>query len=380
MAQVAVSVVLLVGSSLFLRSLVAIQSVDPGFHAPSAGIATLEMSSSGYSREEAVPALRNLAALALSHTAISDVAMADRLPLSGTVSTSGVLIPGHENPDDPDGRIGVETFTVSPSYFEVMGIGLHSGRRFDDSDDETAPPVVIVSRSMAQRYWPGETPLGQRIQNGTTWFTVVGVARDIKVRTLGEAPRDHLYFSMAQRYSPMVVMVVAGRGRAVEVREALVGVVRDYDPSIVMMSSTTMTEHLSLMLFGPRMAALLLAVAGGLALVLAAVGLYGVVSYAAARRTHEIGIRISLGADRGSVTRMVVGSGMRLVAVGAAVGLILAFVMARLAGRFLYGVSSADPLTFLGVPLALATVAALAAYMPARRASRVDPLVALRSD
>lgn len=378
--QVAVSLVLLVGSGLFVRSLVAVQAVDPGFHSPGGAMVFLEMSSSGYGREASEPAFERLQELMLAEPSIDQVAMADRLPLALTISITGITIPGYQDPDDPEGRVSADAFIASPSYFEVMDIPIVAGRAFQPSDDRTAPPVTIISESLARRYWPGQSPVGQQILRRDTAVTVVGVAADIKVRTLGEAPRTHIYFPFPQEYSPLVTFVAQGRSQAVEVLTALRRVVREFDPNIVVMSSNTMEEHLGLMLFGPRMAALLLAVAGGLALLLAAVGLYGVVSYSASRRTREMGIRISIGADRASVTRMVIGGGLKLVGIGSVVGLVLAFGMVQLASRFLYGVTATDPLTFLGVPALLAAVAALAAYLPARRAGRVDPVTALRSD
>ena len=215
---------------------------------------------------------------------------------------------------------------------------------------------------------------------GEQSFRVIGVARDIKVRTLGEAPRPLVYYSFAQRYSSMVTLVVSGPASAAEVVQTLHRTVRAFDRDLIIMTETTMAEHLGVMLFAPRLAALILGIAGALALLLSAVGLYGVVNYSVVRRTQEMGIRLSLGADPRSVRRLVIMGGLRLVVTGSVIGLILAFAGGQLASRFLFGVNGTDPITFLGVPLLLVSVAFVAGFFPAYRASRVDPVKALRSD
>jgi len=377
--QVAISLVLLIGSGLFVRSLISTQSVDPGFDAPEAGMIALEMATSGYAPAEAEVALESLRNQLLSDPGIDEVALTNRLPLGATIQTNTFVIQGHEDPNDADGP-SVDVMRVTPEYFTLFDIPVSSGRAFGPGDTGDGANVVIVSEEMARRYWNGESPLGAQLSRGEQTFEVVGVARDTKVRTLGEAPRPLIYYPIAQRYSSMVTFVAKGPASGAQIVQTLHRTVRDYDRDLVIMSETTMAEHLGLMLFAPRMAALILGIAGGLALLLAAVGLYGVVSYSVARRTQEMGIRISLGADPASVRRLVIAGGLRLVAIGSLIGLVLAFGGAQLVGRFLYGVSGTDPLTFLGVPLLLAAVALVAGYVPAYRASRVDPVQALRSD
>jgi predicted permease len=295
------------------------------------------------------------------------------------VRTNSFVISGREDPAEPDGP-SVDVIMVSPEYFPLLGIPILAGREFGPGDTGDASNVVIVSEEMARRYWPGDSPIGAQMSRGEEVFQIVGIARDTKVRTLGEAPRPLVYYPVAQRYSSMTSLVATGPASASEIVLTLHRTIREFDRDLVIMSETTMSEHLGVMLFAPRMAAFILGIAGGLALLLAAVGLYGVVNYSVSRRTREVGIRMSLGADVASVRRLVMVGGLRLVAVGSAIGLVFAYAGARFVGSFLYGVGGTDPLTFLGVPILLASVALAAGYFPAYRASRVDPVQALRSD
>lgn len=379
MAQIAISLVLLVGSGLFVRSLISTQSVDPGFNAPEAGIIGLEMALSGYAPAEAEIALQELRARMLADPAIDEVALVTRLPLGMTVAINTFVIAGHEDPDDPDGS-AVDVTTVTPEYFSLFEIPILAGRGFEAGDTEQGANVVIVNEEMSRRYWQGESPIGAQVSRGDKTFRVVGVARNTKVRTLGEAPRPQLYYPLAQRYSSMISFVATGPATAAQIVQTLDRTVRDFDRDLLIMSKKTMAEHLSVMLFVPRMAALVLGIAGGLALLLAAIGLYGVVSFSVACRTREMGIRMSLGADARTIRRLIVAGSLRLVGIGSVVGLVVAYGGARLVGRFLYGVSGTDPITFVAVPLLLASVALLAGYVPAYRASRVDPVQALRQD
>ncbi|GMR12560.1 MAG: ABC transporter permease [Gemmatimonadota bacterium] len=377
--QVAVSLVLLVGSGLFLRSLIAAQAIDPGFQAPEAAMISFETRTSGYEDAEALVALRQLQERVAAVPGVDAVAAADRLPLSASLSLEDFQIPGHEPPEGREG-IALDAVSVGAGYLDLLQIPILSGRGIEASDTGGSEPVLVISQAMARRFWPGEDPVGQVIRTRGRDVRIVGVVRDTKVRTLGEAPRPLAYSPLEQNYHSLVTVIARGQGPAPETLAILRGTLNEFDPNLVIMSETTMPEHLGVMLFPARMAALLLAVSGGLGVLLAAVGLYGVVSYGVSRRTHEVGVRMSLGADPGSVVGLVIGGGLRLVIWGAAIGLGLAFAVTRAVERFLYGVSATDPLTFLGVPLLLLAVATLAAYVPARRASRVDPVTALRSE
>lgn len=375
--QVAVSLVLLVGSGLFVRALFARQAVDPGFHAPQAAMIGVEMATSGYSRDEAEAALRELSAQALADPGIDQVALASHLPLSATLQMNTFEIPGFVDPERPEGP-SIDVLTVGPAYFDLLEIPILQGRGFEASDTRSSAPAVVISQAMAERYFAGRSPIGAQLRRKEEAYTVVGVARDTKVRTLGEEPRPLVYYPLSQRYSSMVTLVAQGQADAALVLGTLERLVRSYDRDIVVMSKNTMDGHLGIMLFAPRMAAMILALSGGLALLLAGVGLYGVVSYSVASRTREVGIRMSLGADAWSVRRMVIRGGLTMVALGSAIGLVLAFALSKLVSGFLFGVSGTDPVTFVGVPLVLGGLAFLAAFVPAHRASRVAPVTALR--
>ena len=241
---------------------------------------------------------------------------------------------------------------------------------------------MVVSETLARRYWPGEDPIGKEIitPSDERAHQIVGVAKDTKVWTLGEDYRPYIYQARAQSNASSLFVVARGGVPEAQIVGELRRMVRELDSRLVVMDSKTMTEHLSVMLFPPRMAALLLGVFGSLALVLASTGLYGIVAFSVSRRTREMGIRMSLGADARSVIGMVLRGALALVAVGGVVGLLLTLGLAQLIGGFLYGVSSTDPVTFIGVPLILGLVATVAALVPARRASLVNPVEALRRE
>jgi hypothetical protein len=263
-----------------------------------------------------------------------------------------------------------------------MDIPVLAGRGISDEDRNGSVPVVTISETAAWRYWPGVNPIGQEIvtPNNERVYRIVGVVKDTKTWTIGEEYRPYIYFARAQNPAGSVMMVAKGGLAEVQIVGELRRLVREVDPRLVIMDSRTMTEHLSVMLFPPRMAALLLGVFGLLALVLASTGLYGVVAFTVSRRVREVGIRMSLGADSSAVVRMVLKGAMALVLVGAIIGLALTAGLTQLISQFLYGVSTTDPVTFFGVPTVLAAVALLAAFLPARRASKIDPVEALRAE
>ena len=241
--------------------------------------------------------------------------------------------------------------------------------------------MIIINQVMAERFWPGKDPLGQTVRTEAGRdLVVVGVARSAKVRTLGESPRPFIYSSLTQFYPTYQMLLARTSGQAEDLLPRMVEIVRDADPEALLVSTETMEEHLSVMLLPDRLGALFSSTFAVVALILATIGLYGVVSYAVASRSREMGIRMSLGADTRGVVGMMVGGGMKLVCIGGAIGLIAAFLISSVLRGFLYGVELLDPVAFLGVPALLLGVALLAAYVPARRASRVDPVRVLRAD
>ena len=378
-AQVALSLVLLIGAGLFVRSLQKAQSIDLGFYSGPAAIAWPNFEMSGLSEAEGLVFQDVFKKRLLAIPGVTHVTMASRIPLGANIRVTSIVPEGVDLPPDRDG-FDIDITSVGADYFEAMDVPLVRGRGFLAGDTPEAPYVVVVSEAFARRFWPDQEPVGRTVQSRDVDYEVVGVARDTKVRTLGEGPRPYIYFSANQQYDPTLMYLVRGRGSADQMVGEARAAIKELRSGMVILDIMTMDEHLAFMLFPPRMAALLLSVFGGLALLLSAVGLYGLVSYAVARRTREVGIRMSLGADAVSVVRMVVGGGMRLVAVGSVIGLAVAAAVTWLISNYLYGIEATDVATFVGIPTLLAGVAFVAAYVPARRASRVNPVDALRTE
>jgi ABC-type antimicrobial peptide transport system permease subunit len=262
-----------------------------------------------------------------------------------------------------------------------VGIPLVRGRNFDSSDRPGERGAIIINQVMADRFWPGEDPLGRTIhEEDGEELVVVGVARSATVRSLGESPRPFIYRSFGQYYSTLPSVVIRARttGEARSLVPQVMETIRGVDPGVVFVDTKTMEEHLAVSLLPARLGALFSAVFAAVALVLASIGLYGVVSYAVASRSREMGIRMSLGADTRGVVAMMVRGGMRLVMIGGGIGMVLAIGASTVLQSLLYGVKVLDPVTFLGVPAVLLGVALLAAWVPARRASRVDPAEVLK--
>ncbi len=378
-AQVAVSFVLLIAAGLFLRGLGNAQRVDPGFETTNAAIATVAVGLGGYSVEEGREFVYELVRRIEAQPGVRGVAVADRVPLGASVHTEDIVL------DDPDAAAGRDTLVadfmvVGPKYFEVMNVPILRGRAFTSHEGNGAPSVAIVNRAMARQFWGTDDVVGRRFSMDETQAVIVGVARDTKVRTLGEAPRPQFYLSFEQNAPSFlfVSLIVATVGDPAAMPDALRREVQALNPDVPLFEAKTMQEHLGLMLFVPRMAAMLLSAFGLLAMALAAIGLYGVVGFSVAQRTREVGIRVALGADRSNVVGMVIREGMLMVIVGLLVGLGLSLVAMRPIAGLLHGVPPTDLVTFGGVALGLGAVALLATYVPARRAARIDPMIALR--
>jgi predicted permease len=314
----------------------------------------------------------------LAHQSIEYVGMANRLPLGAAIQTAGYVLPGVPS-ESLDGDHDIDNADVSASYFEAMGVPIVRGEARTPSDGEDA--TVVVSEAFVERYYSGEDVVGRSIEtSGGTPLRIVGVARDTKVRTLGEQPRPYVYELKGRDGVLGMQVIVRGQGSSAELLAAAEAVLREVDPTMPVIEAKTMNDHLALLLFPPRMAALLLSVFGGLALLLAAIGIYGVVSHSVSKRTRELGIRMSLGASARDVVRTAVGGGMRLVLAGGVVGVLLAAGVTWALSGFLFGIGPNDVVTFMAIPSILCAVALLAAWVPARRASTVDPVRALRSE
>jgi predicted permease len=382
-AQMAVCTVLLFGSGLFVRSLRNAADQDVGFSTASAAVVTAETWASQYTEERQQAFVESVMRQVAESPGVTGIAATRRLPLDLGTTNVSVDIPGVEPPPDRDHH-ALEYTGVTPGYFDVMGIPLVEGRDFDSRDTPDGQPVAIVSRAAAERFWPGESAAGKVMVLGAREqleVVVVGVAGNVKIWSLSEPARPYFYVPMGQRegygtYNFVARGAVPAPELAARVRDAA----KAFDPDVVLSDVGTMGDHLGYIFFLPRMAAVLLSLVGLLALVLASVGLYGMVSYSAARRTREMGIRLALGADAGRVVAMVVKGGLTVVLVGGVVGLGASVLLGSLVERFLYGVGAFDPLALLAAPALLAAVALLATWLPARRVSRVDPVNALRSE
>jgi predicted permease len=293
----------------------------------------------------------------------------------------GIRLPGQHGPDDEPAL--VDATYVEPDYFAALGVPVLEGRTFSETDVEGAPGVAIVNEAMARRYWAGRSPLGERLY--TEGFdkpahVVVGVVRDYTVRELGEASRPYLHLAWRQQKSRNTTVVARTSGPAGVAVPGLRQAVLGLEPAVVFTEEGTASDLLRLTLGPTRLGAALLGSFGAIALLLAAVGLYGVVSYNVEQRTREVGLRMALGARVGDVLRLVLGQGMRLAVVGVVLGGLAAAALARVLSSLLYGVSAVDPLAYAGAIGVLLAVALAANWLPARRAARVDPMVALRSE
>jgi predicted permease len=379
-AQVATSLVLLIGAGLFVRSLISAQDIDLGFERERVAIIMLSPTVAGYEESRGTALLSSVVERARTLPGVEAAALASRMPLGVSVNTNEIFVEGVATPEDEAPNI--DAVTVSSGYFDVMGIPLLQGRDFQEQDDESAPLVAIVSDAAARRFWPGENAVGKRFRLSPEGELreIIGIALDTKVRTLGEQPRPYLYMHYLQRNRGFMALAVRTNGYPQPMLSTLRREILMVDDGMPIMESKTMTEHLGIMLFAPRMGGILLGVFGGLGILLATIGLYGVVSYAAAQRTREVGIRVALGARPADVMRLVVGRGLTMVGVGIAIGLALAFAAALPLGSLLYGISVTDPVTFVGVTLLLVGVAFVATMVPALRASKLDPMVALRRE
>jgi len=376
--QLAVSLVLLVAGALLVRGLVKAHSIDPGFDPDRLATLSLNLKMMGYSPEQATPFQERLVEELRALPGVEAVTLASRLPLGSDINMEGILIPEiHESEDD---AVAIDATWVDPDYFRALGVEIVAGRGIAKSDAEGAPLVAVVNQAMAQRYWP-EGAVGRRFYT-EGWdgpvVEVVGVVQDYKVRSLGEEPRPYLHFAWAQQPSRSTTVMVRGAGAAAPLVAPMRQRVQQLDAGVVLTDEGTLTDLLQATLTPTRVGASLLGSFGVLALLLASVGLYGVVAYAVSQRTRELGVRMALGARRADVVRMVLLGGLRMAGWGIGIGVVAAAVAAQLLSSLLYGLSSFDGVAFGAAAAVLLAVAMLANAVPAWRASRVDPMVALR--
>ncbi|MFL6274869.1 MAG: ABC transporter permease [Blastocatellia bacterium] len=378
--QVALSLFALITAGLFVRSLQKAKAVSPGFITDNVVLMGFNLGREGYSEEQARQFHRLMLERVSALPGVQAATIARDRPVSFGIARS-VFLEGQEPAAGGRGVL-VQTNDIGARYFETLGIPLVRGRDFAETDDEKAPPVVIINEVMAKRFWPDQDAVGKRFKffGDKDYRQVVGIAREVKVTSLTERPRPLVYMPLQQDYAPQVNLHVRAAGDMTQLIAALRGEIQSLDPKLSVLNVEAMSERVNQSLQGERTQATLFGAAGVLALLLAAVGLYGVMSYMVAQRTREIGIRMALGASRGNVMGLVLRQGAVMVSAGVVIGLGAAFGLTRLVASSLFGVTAVDPLTFAGTSLVLVLVSLAASYVPARRATKVDPIIALRSE
>ncbi len=385
-AEVALSVVLLAGAGLLFRSFLHLQAVDAGFSAHQVLTARLSPSGTNFSEDadfvnfydkvlqrlNAVPGVQYSGAI-------------NTLPLSKGPTTSFRIEGRPVQTRDNWARTNFRS--VTNDYFHAMSIPLLQGRSFSAQDNQTTPFVTVINELVAQREFPGENPIGKRITFGRVdsrqqpvWFEIVGIAASIRSAELREDPESELYFSANQNPFESMSLVIRSSVEPASLSASVRQIVNEVDKSVPVSDVKTMDHIVSESVTQPRFNLFLLGLFSGLALVLSVAGIYGVTAYTVTQRTHELGIRIALGAQVGDVLRMIMGQGMTVIGIGIAIGLAAAFLLMRFMNSLLFGVSATDPFTFAGITAVLIAAGLLACYVPARRATKVDPLIALRSE
>jgi predicted permease len=387
MSEVGLACVLLIGAGLMLRSLLNLMHLNPGFETERVLTAKLSLPHERYKTPESLLHFygelpRNVQSL----PGVESVGLGSDIPWTGyDDNTGGFTIEGKQPP--PHEEFHARYHMATPGYFRALGIPLVRGRFFTDADKVGAPLALIINRAMAERYWPGEDAVGKRVTfedhpKDKDWMTVVGVVGDVKDQpnSPGAAPAFWWPFLQAGYASPNLLLAVRSNADP----QLLVGAIRNQvarlDPALAVADVQTMDKIVTASVATPRFAFLLVGLFGGLAILLAAIGTYGVIAYAVSQRTFEFGLRMALGARRFDVLRLVLLQAGKLILSGTVIGVLLALVMARGLKSLIYDVSPADPLTFTAIGFAVIAVAIIACYIPARKATEADPMIALRAE
>ncbi|MFI5227416.1 MAG: ADOP family duplicated permease [Gemmatimonadales bacterium] len=383
-SQIAVSMLLLVVAALFGRALVKARAVDPGFQTHNIDLVDLDLSLAGYDDHRGATQAVALLGLVRRTPGVERAALSEMVPLTGSAMGFGAIdVAGHPAPKPENGVATGSWYAdwnvVSPGYLEVLDIPLVRGRAFSDADREGAPRVAIWNETLAKHVFGTTDVVGRTFRNDSSTVTIVGVARDAKYRALDDPPIDFVYVPMAQHYSAhtnLFVRVSDDRDLSGSLRR----LVAQFDPRLPVLDQSTMDDQVAFSLFPQQLALWITGSLGLVALLLALLGIYGVIAYSVTQRTREIGVRVALGAARGTVLRLVLRQGLRTAAVGVVVGAALAFGATRLIASFLFGVSSTDGVAFAAAAALLTAAALTASWLPARRAAAVDPMVALRAE
>jgi predicted permease len=379
-AQTATSLVLLVTAALFLRSFAAQAKVDAGFGAKPAGMVWMALPGDRYPAERRLQAVEDIERRLRAESGITGVGVIDFMLLNALGNNSRIInVEGFQPPKGTTG-FEIDATSADSGFFDAAGLTLLTGRLFNSSDVSGRERVAIINQAMAQKFWPGQDAIGRTFRGDTTVFRIVGVFKTTKVRSLGEAPRPFIFTPFAQTPTPIFMLVAQTAGDAAQTTTRMVSTLRALDPSLMIIQAKTMQTHLAVMLLPARLGAVAFALFAGLALALATIGVYGVVRYAVARRGREVAIRLAVGARPEGLVRLLMRDGVVLVGTGAVLGIALAALASRGLRGLLFGVDAIDPVAFFGAPVLLVVVGALAAFLPARRASRADPASALRAE
>jgi predicted permease len=378
-AELSLAVLALVSAGLLLRTFDAARRTNPQFDPDHVLMSRFFISTSGYNLEQRKHFCERLSEKLQAEPGVTDVAYSDVEPLG--------LFSGWWEPLEVEGYVPstgenmkIYRSVVSPGYFRLMRIPLVEGRDFTEQDDENRTPVLIVNQTFAKRFFGGRDPMGRKVRGWGEWFTVIGEVKDSKYVNLTESQLPYFYVPFRQVYRADMGLAFYIRTHT-DPRDAIATMRRDVqsiDPNVAIVGAVPLAQHIVETLFAEKVAASLLSTLGGLALLLAAVGLYSVMAYSVGQRTHEMGIRMALGAEPAHVLKLVVSQGLTLTLLGLGAGLVAALAFTRLLASFLYGTTTTDPMTFIAVCFLLASVALLATYIPARRATKVEPVVALR--
>jgi predicted permease len=377
-AQIALSLLLLICAGLFARSLRNAQRQDPGFDPDRVLLASYELGPAGYSRAQGMAFHRQVLAKLATLPGVESVTLADFSPLSFTIHSDVVQAEGYI--PQPGESMEIDRGIVAPNYFRTLRTPLLAGREFSEQDGDKSQPVAIVNQEFCDRYWPGQDPLGKRINYEGDWLNVVGVARNGKYRRLVYGPAPAFFMPLFQDYRDLVMIHarVSGDPRAYAV--AVERTVHDLDSDLPVFGVTTVRSSMQLGSIFERIAGTFAGAFGFLALILAAVGIYGVIAYTTRQRAHEFAIRVAMGAQRSDVFRLVLGQGLLLTLAGLTVGIAASLAVTRYLRSVLFGVAASDVLTYTAVALLSCLVSTAACYLPARRATKVDPMAALRHE
>lgn len=380
-AQIAVSLLLLIGSGLFLKSFYEAQAINPGFRTDNLNLVTINPVLARYDTDRALQVVRAILDQIRHDPRVAGADVNNWVPLQGGEART-IVIDGRD-PNDEHNRRFANYSPITPGYFQTMGIHLLRGRNFTQQDAEkNAAPVAIIDETMAKQFWPNEDALGRRFRFmiDKAPIEVIGIARDSKATTLGEVPVPMVYWPLKEITDAGITLFVHTTGAPSVMLSQIRQIVRDVDVHIPITYEKTIRDHMAIALWPSWMGAMLLGSLGLLAFILASMGVYGVMAYSVSQRTRELGIRMALGAQTSQVIQLVLRQGMFLAAIGLVFGLFAAFGSTRLAGSLLYGVNPSDPVIFIGVTSLLAFAAFAACYFPARRALKINPVIALRTE